>query len=62
MSRIVHVTVALYIQDDCDIDAVIDGLDYSFEHPAIIDQEIIDAEEWRPRQPRTIGQMALDLD
>ena len=61
MSRIVHVTVALYIQDDCDIDAVIEGLDYSFDHPAIIDQEFIDYEELRHRYPRTIGQMALDL-
>ena len=62
MSRIVHVTVALYIQDDCDIDAVIEGLNYSFEHPAIIDQELIDYKELRQRYPRTIGQMPLDLD
>jgi hypothetical protein len=62
MSRLVHVTVALYIQDDCDIDAVIEGLDYSFDHPAIIDQELIDYEERRQRYPKTIGQMTLNLD
>lgn len=61
MSRLVHVTVALYIEDDADIDAVIEDLDYSFDHPAIIGQELIDYEERRQRYPRTIGQMPLDL-
>lgn len=57
MSRLVHVTVALYIKDDCDIDAVIEGLDYSFDHPAIIGQELIDYEERGQRFPRTIGHL-----
>jgi len=61
MSRLVHVTVALYIQDDCDIDAVIEELDYSFDHPAISGQELIDYEERRQRYPRNRGQMPLDL-
>jgi len=57
MSRLVHVTVALYIKDDCDIDEVIEGLDYSFDHPAIIGQELIDYEEHGQRCPRTIGHL-----
>jgi|LakMenEpi03Aug12_release.lakeMendotaPanAssembly.Ray.scaffolds.fasta_scaffold2047586_1 hypothetical protein len=59
MSRLLIVSVSIYIEDDADPDAVIEGLDYSFDHPAIIDQELL--EYYEVRQPRNRGQMPLDL-
>jgi len=42
---LVHVTIALCIEDGADLEAVIGELDYNFDHPAIIDQEFINFEE-----------------
>lgn len=39
--KIIHLTVRLEIQDDADAYDVVEGLDYKFEHPSILDTEIV---------------------
>ena len=40
--RKVEIVVALWIDEDADVQSVIADMDYSFDHPAIGDTEIID--------------------
>jgi hypothetical protein len=40
--RKVEIVVALWIDDDADIQEIIQEMDYSFDHPAIKDTEIVD--------------------
>ena len=40
--RKVELVVALWIDDDADIQEIIQEMDYTFDHPAIKDTEIID--------------------
>jgi hypothetical protein len=39
---VIMVTVALRCRPGCDPQAVVDDMDYQFDHPAIIDTEIVD--------------------
>ena len=39
---VIMVTVVLDCRPGCDPQEVIDNMDYQFDHPAIIDSEIID--------------------
>lgn len=41
-TKVIYVTVAIRCQTDCDTREVMEDLDYHFEHPSIIDTEIID--------------------
>lgn len=44
MSRMIHVTVALYLKEDADVSEVIAEMDYNFEYKdQILDMELIDA-------------------
>ena len=40
--RKVEIVVALWIDDDADIQEVVQEMDYTFDHPAIKDTEIVD--------------------
>ena len=40
--RKVEVVVALWIDEDAEINDVLQEMDYSFEHPAIRETEIVD--------------------
>ena len=40
--RKVEIVVALWIDDDADIQEVVQEMDYTFEHPAIKETEIVD--------------------
>ena len=40
--RKVDIVVSLYVDDDADIQEVVSEMDYTFEHPAIKDTEIVD--------------------
>lgn len=40
--RKVELVVALWVDDDADIQEIIQEMDYTFDHPAIKDTEIID--------------------
>ena len=40
--RKVEVIVALWIDEDADISEVVQEMDYSFDHPAIQETEIVD--------------------
>ena len=40
--RKVELVVALWIDDDADIQEVVQEMDYTFEHPAIKETEIVD--------------------
>ena len=40
--RKVEVIVALWIDEDADISEVVQEMDYSFDHPAIKETEIVD--------------------
>ena len=40
--RRVDIVVSLWIDDDADVPAVLEDMDYEFKHPAIKDTEIID--------------------
>jgi hypothetical protein len=42
IQRKVELVVALWIDDDADIQEVVQEMDYTFEHPAIKDTEIVD--------------------
>lgn len=40
--RKVEIVVALWIDEDADVSDVLQEMDYSFDHPAIQDTEILD--------------------
>jgi hypothetical protein len=40
--RKVELVVALWVDDDADIQEIIQEMDYTFDHPAIRETEIID--------------------
>jgi hypothetical protein len=40
--RKVDIVVSLYVDDDADIQEVVSEMDYTFEHPAIKETEIVD--------------------
>jgi hypothetical protein len=40
--RKVDIVVSLYMDDDADIQEVVSEMDYTFEHPAIKETEIVD--------------------
>lgn len=40
--RKVEIVVSLWIDEDADVQEVVSNMDYSFEHPAIGDTEIVD--------------------
>lgn len=40
-TKIIHLTVRLEIQDDADAYDVAESLDYKFEHPSILNTEIV---------------------
>ena len=40
--RKVEIVVALWIDEDADVGDVLQEMDYSFDHPAIQDTEILD--------------------
>jgi hypothetical protein len=42
IQRKVELVVALWIDDDADIQEVVQEMDYKFDHPAIKDTEIVD--------------------
>lgn len=42
IQRKVELVVALWIDDDADIQEVVQEMDYTFEHPAIKETEIVD--------------------
>lgn len=44
MSKMIHVTVALYLKEDADVSEVIAEMDYNFEYKdQILNMELIDA-------------------
>jgi len=42
MTRTIEIVVRLEIDEDVDVQDVVGDMDYSFEHPAIRDTEIVD--------------------
>ena len=40
--RRVEIVVSLWIRDDADVQDVVGDMDYSFDHPAIRNTEIVD--------------------
>jgi hypothetical protein len=40
--RKVDIVVSLYVDDDADIQEVVSEMDYTFQHPAIKETEIVD--------------------
>lgn len=40
--RKVEIVVSLYLDEDADIQEVVSEMDYTFDHPAIKDTEIVD--------------------
>jgi hypothetical protein len=40
--RKIEIVVSLYLDDDADIQEVVSEMDYTFEHPAIKETEIVD--------------------
>ena len=44
MSQIVYVTVKLVLEDSVDYQEVVNEVDYTFDHEAIQDAEIVDVE------------------
>ena len=42
MTRTIEIVVRLEIDEDADVQEVVSEMDYSFNHPAIKDTEIVD--------------------
>lgn len=42
MTRTIEVVVRLQIDEDADVQEVVSEMDYSFNHPAIKDTEVVD--------------------
>lgn len=42
MTRTIEIVVRLEIDEDAEVQAVVGDMDYSFDHPAIRDTEIVD--------------------
>ena len=44
-TKVVEVTVKLVVKADADVQEVISEMDYTFDHPAIVDTEVTDHQE-----------------